>query len=101
MSEFGNCHICGYEAKSKEEVDKWAIYGCCRALVIYSDNGTRSVELCSINIIEGGFYSPGTNPEIMKEDPDALKEGFLKMDEQKAKAKERLREELSKPTKQK
>lgn len=101
MSDFGNCHICGYEAKSKEEVDKWAMYGCCRAIVVQSDNGTRSVELCALNRTEGGFYAPGTNPERIEEDPDALKDGFRKIDEQKAKARERLQEELSKPTKPK
>lgn len=95
MGDLGSCHICGYEAKTKEEVTLWFKYGCCKALV--KDEGySVKIETCAPNRQDGGFYDPGTSPDEIREDPTALKEGMLHMMEHNKAVNEANKQKLKK-----
>lgn len=78
----GNKCYCGYVATTEEENQNLDLYGCARSIKI-KDGYSTIIELCSVNRNTGGFYAPGTKPEEVIEDPNALKEGILKLEELK------------------
>ncbi len=99
MADRGSCHICGYEPKSDEEVRLWFQYGCARALITQRGDLNKSIELCSENRVDGGWYAPGTNPAFLKEDQedeDALKEGIKHMVETNEALRKAAKEALEK-----
>lgn len=99
MEDRGTCHMCGYAPKSDEEVRLWFKYGCARALVSKTGELTQSVEFCSENRVDGGWYAPGTNPNFLKEDQedeDALKEGIKNMIETNEALRKKALEEFKK-----
>jgi len=74
----GECHVCGYEAKTQEEVTKWFKYACCRAQVVDLAASGLQVQCCKLS---GGKYLPPVQDTSI--DPDAFKENFIKKYEQK------------------
>ena len=89
MGNFGSCHLCGYEAKSEEEVRMWFQTGCARAIKKEVSYGFTTV-MCSET--SGGFIPPGAKPDEFEEDPDALKEGIIHMKEANAAALKKAQE---------
>lgn len=75
MATSNKCPTCKYVPVNQKEIDNGNIYECCRA-IINKDNISHSIELCSINRNGKGVYPPGTKPETITEDPDALHELF-------------------------
>lgn len=76
----GECHVCGYEAKTQEEVNKWFKYACCRALVVNLPAGGVEVQCCKYNGTTGKYIPAIADTST---NPDAFKENFIKKYEQK------------------
>ena len=79
------CNLCGYKIITPDEQRLYDMYGCART-VISSNMGTR-VEMCSNDFGTGKFYAPGTDPNIQEVDPEAFKENYAKLIDQKKKPK--------------
>ena len=75
------CNLCGYEIRTPDEQRLYDMYGCART-VISSNMGTR-VEMCSNDFGTGKFYAPGSDPNTQEEDPEAFKENYAKLIDQK------------------
>lgn len=75
------CSVCGYTIQTPEEQRLYDMYGCART-TITSSMGT-SIEMCSNPAGTNVFYAPGTHPEAQEEDPNAFKENYSKLLDQK------------------
>ena len=72
--EFGECHMCGYPAKSEEEVRLWKLWGCCRIERKEVEHGIQA-RTCR-QASDGSWIAPQDDPE-MYQDPQAFKEAFM------------------------
>ena len=75
------CSTCGYIIKGPDQQRLYDMYGCARTMV--TQNMGVSIEMCNNDFGTGRFYAPGTNPNTIEEDPDAFKETYAKMVEQR------------------
>lgn len=95
MGEYGECHTCGYSAKSEEEVRIWKLWGCCRMERMEVEYGIQA-RTCR-QLPDGSWIAPADEPEI--QNPDALKEGILDMIAHNKAVDKKRREEFLKKTK--
>lgn len=71
------CEICGYVIETPKELEKEQLYGCARSLLTNNSLGNQILQ-CSYDSQGGIYRAPGTDPNQQIEDPDALKENFVK-----------------------
>lgn len=75
------CNTCGYVIQNPEEQRLYDMYGCAKTRIT-QNMGTR-IEMCSNDFGTGKFYAPGTDPNAQEEDPEAFKENYSKLLDQK------------------
>jgi hypothetical protein len=75
------CNVCGYKINTPEEQRLFDLYGCARTQVT-SNMGTK-IQMCSNDFGTNKFYAPGTDPNEIEEDPEAFKENYSKLLDQK------------------
>ena len=79
------CDFCGYTFHTEEERRLYDMYGCARTRIT-KDTGMQ-VEMCSFDPLSSSYYAPGTHPDKIQEDPEAFKENYAKLIDQKKKPK--------------
>lgn len=73
------CKECGYIITTEEGRIAEELYGCARVHVTKGSGMT--FQMCKL--VNGVYYAPGTNPEEIQEDPNAFKENYQQLIEQK------------------